>query len=483
MKILRYSLIIIILSLFITLPVNATAVKHEAYDDNGDGDADSQDIYGNYIVAEQFTSEATTHTCTAISVILKRFGTPSVIYISLWNAAAGVPTTQLTYVSLLGTAISTSYTLYTVVFPSVSFLPSTQYAVVVSCPSGDAANYVLWHQDSGGGLADAVGLSSSTSGVTWSSDTPADYLFAIWGGSIFQVVGANVFESYVVSGDWLITINTINDYPGYSENTNPQQYFNVQLLDVAGANVLAATTLKSYGDAVCAIYLSPSMVSALTYGSAYIIRMIGSFAGTPSITYTLQHTASNEDWQGSDLSNLDQWCITTAKLINTYDGNTTNEYTTKSSTTGKEMLTTEINSVFIGGIPNIMDIRPDLFETSTSKPVYDKGTATNAYDNFYGVNGWQIQVGSTIASDANAWGAVLGISARQFLSLGIWIAYILAMFFIFVNKAGAETIFAVIICIPILFIGWQFRIIPSPVILVATAVLALGFVLKMLFTK
>jgi hypothetical protein len=485
MKIFRFSLIIgIILTMVLALPVHAVVPELLAYVWGG-GDGDSNDIYGSEYSAEIFLSNEAS-TATMISLWLKRTGSPGDVKVSLRATLAGEPIyDDLTYAILDADTFSSSYNIYNFDISDYNILPNTYYAIVVQLIGGEAAtDYISWWQDSGGdGSADSFGLHSANGGITWVDDSPTDYLFEVWGTSIFQVVSANVFESYAVTGDWLITVNTINDYPGYSGTTNPEQYFSVQLLDVAGANVLAATTLKSYGDSVCAIYLSPTSVSALTSGSAYIIRMIGSFAGTPSVSYTLQHTASNEDWQGSDLRHLDQWCITTAKLINTYDGNTTNQYTTKSSTTGKEILTTEVNSVFAGGIPNLMDIRPDLFETSTAKPIYDKGTATNAYDNLYGANGWQIQVGSTIAADANAWGSVLGISAKQFLSLAIWLAYLFAMLFIFVNKSGAETVFAVIICIPILFIGWQFRIIESQIILIAAAVMVLGFVIKMWFTK
>ncbi len=60
---------------------------------------------------------------------------------------------------------------------------NTQYAIVVRALDGDAANYVDWRWLSTGGMI--VGEPgnaghSLTSGSTWLSDAPADYLFEIW---------------------------------------------------------------------------------------------------------------------------------------------------------------------------------------------------------------------------------------------------------------------------------------------------------------
>lgn len=467
--------LIIAVSLFVgtTLVANAIATKYEFW--TGVGDANSISIYGGEIVAQQFTSNATSHTVTAINVELLRVGTPNLVKVSLYNAVAGTPTTEITSATLVGTALSLSYTMYTFLIPTTSFLPSTQYAVVISCPSGDNANYVMWHQDSGGGLASAQGNHSHDSGISWTAEAGVDYLFEIYGGTVFSVVGANVYEDYLVDGDWLIVVETINSYPNYTTE-DASRYFNVQLLNVAGASILAATTLKSWGDAPCAIYLSPTSVLPLTSGSAYIIRMIGTFAGFPSTIYVL----TVADWAGSDLRYLDNWCLKTAKSMNIYDGNTsTNPYTTKTSM-GGEVLTTYGGGDFIIGIPSIMAVRPDLFETSTRTPDYDTGTATNAYDT---ATTWQAQVGATIAGDAAVFGTVLGVTAKQFLSLGIWTFYILAMLFVFSSTQGAESVFVMILCVPVMLIGLNFRIIDMQVFVVTCALSVLLFLFKTWFSR
>jgi len=476
MKRILLLLIVIATTVFMVIPVEASPILYEYL--NTGGDANSIDIFGANVVAQQFTV-TTSHTVTSIKLELLCVLAPPTVKVSLYNAAAGVPTTEITSVTYAGTVLADSYTMTTFDIPDTSLLPSTQYAIVVSSPNGNATNYIRWHQDSGGGLGSAVGLHSHDTGISWTSDTPADYLFEVYGEVVFQVKDANIFQDYLVDGDWLLVVETVNDYPGYADITDPEQYFNVQLRNVAGTVVLAATTLKSYGDTPCSIYLSPSTVSALTYGSAYIVRMVGNFTGTPYVEYTLSNTIDNDDWQGSDLRALDSWCLKTAKSMNTYDGNTNSHpYTSKSSS--GELLSTEGGSGFIAGIPNIMEVRPDLFEKVIRKPIYDYGVATNTFDN---ETSWDIEVGSVIASDAASLGAILGITAKQFLSMGLWIIYIFAMLFIFVNKAGAETMFVAVICVPLLLIGAYFRIIEIQVLLVTAAMLALLFTWKMIMSR
>ena len=472
--------ILLIMVLATAIPVYAASTLREYY--NTGGDANSANIYGGNFVAQQFTSDATSHTVDYIKLELLKVGTPSILEVSLYDvdSVTHKPTTVITSVSYAGTVLSTSYAMHEFDITDTSLLPSTEYAIVVSCLNGDNANYVQWHQDSGGGLANAIGSDSTDSGVTWTIDAGgADYLFEIWGEEVFEVVGANVFEDYIEDGDWLITIETINAYPEYYNTSDPSRYFNVQLLDVAGANVLASTTLKNWGDSVCAIYLSPTVVTSLTSGSAYIIQMIGTFTGNPYVQYTLQNTVDDNDWAGSDPRYLDQWCITVAKHMNAYDGNTsTNPYTTKTS--DGEILTTYGGSDFIVAIPEIMEIRPDLFETASHTPNYDVVDPTNAYDD---ATTWQAQVGATIADDADAMADVLGVTAKQFLSMGIWAVYAFCMLFIFASRGGAETIFTMVLCIPVLLVGLNFRIIEMQVFTVASALAVLLFVLKMFFTK
>ena len=475
--------IMVVVSLVIASPVFAALTKYEYMDTNDD--ADSGQIYGGNYIAEIFKSNATViHTVTQIAVDLKRVGTPGNVNVGLKAVSAGVPAgADLTSGTLNGSAMSTSQQFYKFDVPAYTLIPNTDYAIVVSLEGGVAAtDYILWRNDSGGdGSANTVGLTSTNSGVSWTPGVP-DYLFQIFGNTAFDVVDAIVVEDYVEDGDWLIVAECINLYPNYYNQTDPTIYFNVQLLNVAGTSVIAATTLKTWGDAPVAIYLSPSMVTSLTRGSPYIIRMWGTFTGNPTDPYVLSNTSTNNDWVGSDKRYLDQWCLKTAKSMNIYDNNTTSQpYTTKRSD-GGEVLTTYGGGDFVIGIPSIMNVRPDLFQTSVRTPSYDPGTATNAFDN---AATWQNQVGTQIATDATAFGAVIGVTAKQFLSIGIWAIYILSMIFVFASSKGqgAETVFVGLVNLPILYAGLHFRIIDFQVFGIMCVFAILLFLLKVWFSK
>jgi hypothetical protein len=295
----------------------------------------------------------------------------------------------------------------------------------------------------------------------------------------FEVVGAKVFSDYLVDGDWLIGVELKNRYTNYDNVTDPSQYFHVQMLNDAGT-IIGATTLKSWGYSVASIYLNPTIVSSLTYGDNFTIRMIGTFTGTPSTTYVLQNSVDNNDWLGDDKRYLDQWCVNTAEAMNAYDGNTaTNPYTTEETGFG-EILTVFGGAKFVVAIPEIMSVRPDLFQRTSRTPDYETGTATNAYDS---ATTWQAQVGTQVAADAAVFGNLLGISAKSFLSMGIWMFYVFAMLYVFFNKQGAETPVVLVLCIPVLLVGREFRIIESQVFNIMAVLALLLFVVKMWFTK
>lgn len=480
MRILRLVLALIIsvsLSIGMAFSVSAAPTLYENYTTGGD--ANSANIYGANYVAQQFTSDTTSHTVTSVKLEVLKVATPTSITVEIWNADSVThkPTTKIGGATYSTSGITTTYSLVEFTLTdAISLLPSTEYAIVVSCV-GDNANYIQWHQDSGGGLANAIGSDSTDSGISWTIDAGgADYLFQIYGEVVFNVKGANVFKSYLTTGDWLIVVETVNDYPDYVDETIAPRMFQVQLLDVAVDTVIAATTLKYWGNSPCAIYLSATAVTPLTWGSVYRIRMIGTFTGTPSVIYPL----TADDWVGSNLSFLDEWCLLAAKSMNEYDDNeSTNPYTKRTSI-GAEILTNAGGGYFIGGIPSIMDVRTDLFEMTVQTPNYDQGTADNVYDD---LTTWQAQVGAIIVGDATVFGNVFGVTGKQALSLGLWLSYIFAILFVFASSKGSETVFAMVMCAPILFIGAHFRLIEMYIIGFMAALAILLFVVKMWFTK
>ncbi len=471
-KKLPFIILVSLLFLLFSIPaIAATPALHEYL--NTGGDADSTSVYGVTYLAEQFTSEATAHSVTSIRLNLKRVGSPGTMIVSLRNASAGLPTgIDLAYGYLNGSAISTAYTWYEITLNTEYALSaSTQYAVVIGAPNGTVTDYISWYNDSGGGLANAVGSSSTNGGITWVDGSPKDYLFEIWGNTVMSVVGANVFTNYLVNGDMLITAECINVYPNYVNTTDPSRYFSVQLLNVAGTSIIAATPLKGWGYKPIGIYIAPSLAAQLTQGSAYIVRMIGNFSGTPSTTYVLQ----TSDWKGSNLIYLDKWMLSVAYNMNTYYGLTGSNLLTENITDVGEIFTITGGTYFTNGIPAVSSVRPDMFQGEKSQPDFPGGAAQNTYQEAFT---WQEMVGAKVAADAVAFGNLFTIDGDTFLTILIMAIVGFVLIFVFFNTQGANTPVVLLLCIPLLLYANYMRVINIQVTLVISAILAFLFVRK-----
>lgn len=93
-----------------------------------------------------------------------------------------------------------------------------------------------------------AGASSPKYGVDVTFTTPSA------GSTILTITSAGAFKNYIETGDLLITAEVINKYTSYYPNLDPKQYFQIQLLNVAGTTILGATPLWSWGDVPTSIY-------------------------------------------------------------------------------------------------------------------------------------------------------------------------------------------------------------------------------------
>jgi hypothetical protein len=209
------------------------------------------------------------------------------------------------------------------------------------------------------------GYLSSNSGTTW-TDTGTSFLFDLWGRSCLQVDYGRVFTSYKDSGDWLITFMYDDVYPPYYPVQDSKQYFAYQLVDYYG-NVKAQTPCSSWGLRPGAIYLSAASVVPLQWGGAYRVRLVNLRDGTIYMEYPLQST----DWQGSDMSLLDSWCLSIAQKIGAF-------YNTPLTTAvaGRGLVLNQAGGVmFATGIPLLDSTRPNLFQIASTPP----STTSNVY--------------------------------------------------------------------------------------------------------
>jgi hypothetical protein len=198
--------------------------------------------------------------------------------------------------------------------------------------------------------------------------------------------------------------------------------------------------------------------------------MYGLFSGNPSNSWTL--TSAN--WQGSDLTYLDSWVISSAGVIQTYyyvqpsttsttSGSTTT--TTSGTATGQgqsvitpplltyiatkgQVLNATGAAVFDTGIPGLSQVRPNIFQISTIHPTTTSNTFTQSYRN--SLTAWQTNIGPDGTIMLTRLGNLVGVQGNlvsTFLFLLMMIIMAVMAF-----PAGA-TLAANILSIPFLFAG------------------------------
>ena len=432
---------------------------------NTGGDGDSTDIYANNWLAQQFTAGSTSHTVTSIRLYLKRTGaSPGTVTVSIKHAdAAHKPTgDDICSGTLDGDTFSDAYSWYEFEVDETSLEADGEYAVVVRAIAGTDANDIQWKKDTGGSLADAVGLHSADNGISWTSDTPIDYLFEIWGNPCISIESAAVFYDYLETGDLLFVTEYENIYPPYFPWEDSAQYFDVRLYDTDGTTVIASTTCEAWGNKPASIYLSADEAGPLTLSSAYYIKLRGSFTGNPVAAYQL----AAGDWRGTDLTYLDKWCLLTAHSMEDYYNSTLTVYVAQKG----EVLNEEGGVIFDNGINALSAVRPDLFQTTVNLPKYDLTSWTNA---FQSAESWEVQVGTEVVSEADAIATVLGVDDKDIVIWGLVLVYMILAIFLL---ARGQIMFALVLAAPFMFFGAWLRVIDIVLVGLVVAVLALIFV-------
>ena len=376
-------------------------------------------IYGVNTSAQTFTTSATTeYTVTSIRLEILRVLSPGTITVSIRRATAGagnVPTgIDITSGTLNCNTIGAAATWYDIPMATETTLElNSTYAVVVSAPSGDVANYVCWRKVNAGGFANGNGTTSVNSSITWTATT-WDQMFELWGNQALEIQDAKVFQSYKETGDWLVVVRYINIYAPYCDDYDIKRYFTLQLVDSIGI-IKAANVLPEWGNKVASTYLSAASAFPLTPGGNYRVRIQGTFTGAPYTEYTLLPA----DWVGSDMINLDSWVIkSSASVISKY-------YSLPLTTdiTGMgEVLNALGASVFSAGIPSLSSIRPNIYGIS-SNPIIPPAPAPNtvALQSHYI---WQQAVGpqaTILLSNMGVMlGGVSGDQVGQYLIFILW---------------------------------------------------------------
>lgn len=175
----------------------------------------------------------------------------------------------------------------------------------------------------------------------------------------FLIESAEVFGNYMtdVSGDQLYVVSYKIVYDVGTPTQNINDFFILQILD--GGTLRAQGTLPSWGYGPASLYLSSS--AALTWGGSYTVRIIGRadmWDTPPEATQEL----SSSNWMGTNLDYLDEWVLTLAERMGTFDDTTYLTYVP-----GYDyILNAAGGAKFEKAIPNLRAIRPDLFSSGGS---------------------------------------------------------------------------------------------------------------------
>lgn len=440
---------------------SAYAQTRQIYEYYNTGDTAGNGIFGVNWYGQTFNTTYS-HTIDAARLKLYKVGTAGYLYIGIraCNTSTGLPTgVDLTSGVYDGSLLvtNTSGSFREISLTEYTLAANTQYAIVCSGTGADASNGIFWRSDNTSPTyAAGAYISSSDDGITWAANVSKDFLFELYGEPTMDVVGAQVYSGYLEDGDWLFVVNYINEVTPYYPDSNPKNYWLLQLLD--GSTVISSLPVQAWGQRPGSIYLSAAAVSSMEWGkNTYSIRLYGNYGTYPYDSYTL----SPADWIGASWSQLDTWVINLASTIEERDGET---YLTESE--NGDVLNTAGGSIFSAGIPWLPETRPDIFQYTLSTLQYthtDWGTEDPEQD-------WQSWMGPVITDLANSAGAIFHISGKWALGLFLFLIYVV------IGSAGlfvGKTTDGLILASPLILLSANWYIIPLA--LFATAIMLLVY--------
>ncbi len=427
-----------------------------------------QPIYGNVMAGQSFTVGAVAHTAVKTRLILGRVGQPGNVYVSIRSYSGGtMSNADLTVVALNGNAITLDKAVYDCVLtPEKSLEANKQYAIVVSAPSGDRYNYVMWCADSSGGYTGGNATISINAGISWTSLT-YDYNFEIWGNPCISVLNAKVFKNYLATDDWLICAEVMNVYPPYYDNNeDPSMLYQLSFMSQTGT-VYAATPCELWEKNPITIYMNPTQATALTWGGNYKVR-VGDLSNTYYSEYGLQST----DWNAASLRPLDNWVRLTAKDMEVYQTSKTGQtvsYLTYASDKGY-VLNENGGAIFNQACPRLSYVRPDLFLVTSNQPDIPTTVVATPGANI----SYRERLGTYLADLIDSGAGAMGIGDPKTAG-GLMIIAIYALFaFGTVMKGYAWA--GMIAAFPVILLGMYYGLLDVQLILAVLVILILLFV-------
>ena len=451
-KLLLLSISILAVGLLSPISVSALTTQPALYEYlNTGGDGASDDIYGSNWSAQSFTIGSTSHTLTRISLNLQRTGSPGIVTVSLREGnGSDLPTgIDLASTTLDGDDFDTSYDWYDFDVTEINLEADEEYCIVVRATAGDNSNDVQWRSDTGGGLGSAIGSNSTNSGVSWSLDSPEDYLFEIYGLPCIEVDSVNVYSDYIESGDMLFLCTYKNTYVPYYPTSPASSYFTLQILDTDGSTLLAQVPCKQWEYMPAGIYLSADTAASLTVGSGYYINLYGNFGSNPEDSLQL----TSNDWLNGEAF-LDDWVLTKAAVLEAYYEDLFGESFPLITYSGGNTVLNETGAAFFSiGIPYLSTIRPDLFQAVEENITHTDTTFTDA---FGAAAVWTDMVGTKVVNAATDTAVIIGADAKTGVVIIMLMLYLVIAVVLF--RAGHTTA-GLVLSFPVILAAGVLRVI------------------------
>lgn len=411
--------------------------------------------------AQTFTVSPESHSVNEIRIFGYRQGEPGTITVSLRNTdGSGLPYgPDLASGTFNGDVVtnSTDGAWCAVIVTETNLDYGEVYAVVIRAEAGDGDNsFHIKVDETTPTYTGGSAIESANSGVTWTADTDTDAYFQIYGKALLEVTTAKVFSGYIENGDLLFVLQYLNTYVPYYPNREASRYFWIQLRNTDDV-VIAQTVCQEWGYKPGSIYLNADAADGLTFGDTYGVYLVGDMSEEPVVYYTI--TAS--DWQGSDLTLLDSWVITTARVLADYYDV---DMTTTSGT--EEILNEQGGVIFATGIPRLASVRPGLFASSIYAPGYDAVTPTGAYEE---ATTWQAVVGPQVANLLDSVGAIVGLEDGRHVGAALLVALYFGLCILIVSRKG-DVLIGAALGIPIMVAGSWLHVIDIVFIMVIASI-------------
>ena len=266
-----------------------------------------------------------------------------------------------------------------------------------------------------------------------------------------------VFQNVFETGDMLF-ITRYNVEYGVTPTEDPEASFTMSLYGTDGTTLITQRGIPAYGYNLVSIYQTATQAAALTWGSTYWVKIMGS----PALFGTL---TENTNYVQVQLSNPNSWIIGTADETEDYlyihcvnvaeDIEIDAVVTWLATTSSGEVLNTTGRLNFLAAIPGLNVAVPGLFQANSETIEIEHTASTGAY-------AATLDMPTMLGVDLNAAfegiGDWLNISGQMVgaIFIALIMALVAGLVYIYTGNGTA----AMVISLPILIIGAWLGMVP-----------------------